>query len=298
MSAGAYVLKLRLGNLELDLNDVDKTGFVISTVDVGMATPRSVTTDLPGQDGQDDQTAYFSFRTVQLNGAIVRRADGKSRTRAMDALAPFLAANARPTLLYALDTDVDVRCLTLRVSQWSNPIDHPENATAFSVQWVCPDPIAYGKSINEVDLGLSSGSEEGFTFPLSFPLAFPHSDGPTGAGIIINVGTYPAWPVLRIFGPCTDPAVIWVDPVSGESTGTQVVFSGLTVLDGDYVEIDTRARTALLNGNPMANRYNFVDFANTSWGQLLQGPNSLRFTASDASTDCVCKVLWRDPFLN
>lgn len=299
MSAGAEVLQLQLGALVLDLNDTDDTGFLIAEVDLGYATPRAVTTDLPGQDGQWDDTSYFSTRTVQLTGAVVPTAAGRSRTKAKDKLAPFLAPNARPTLLYALDTDVDIRTLGLRVSQWSNPIDHPGNATQFSVQWVCPDPLSYGKSTNQVDVPLAAGSTLGFSFPFSFPLSFGGTGGPSGVTAILNEGTYGAWPVLRFVGPCTDPSLVWVDPTTGQPMGTQVVIAGgLVIPDGEYLEVDTKAKTALLNGDPSASRYNFVDFASTSWGPLLPGPNELRFSAASSSEEAVCSVLWRDTFLD
>lgn len=296
MSAGAYVLKLALGSLELDLNDIDENGFVIASVDPGCATPREITTVLPGQDGQDDQTEFFGPRSVQLTGAIVPTCGG-SRTKMKDRLAPFLAAKARPTLIYALDPDVDVRCIDLRISQWSNVIDHPGNATAFSVQWV-GKPIAYGPFLNEVDLPLSAGSTSGFSFPLIFPLSFGDTSGPTEDGTILNVGTYPSWPILRVYGPCTDPSILFIDPETGESNGTQIVFSGLVIGDGEYAEIDTQARTVLINGDPGANRYNFVDFARTTWGQLQVGPNRVRFTAAAASGDVITKVLWRESYLD
>jgi hypothetical protein len=297
VSAGAYVLKLRLGELELDLNDVDSTGFIIDTVDLGYPTVKAVTTDLAEQDGVDDQTAYFGQRTIQLTGAIVPTCGG-SRTKMKDKLAPFLAASGRPTLVYALDTDVDVRCFDLRVSQWSNPIDHPVNAVGFSVQWAAA-PIAYGDFLNQVELPLSAEQSVGFSFPLSFPFSFGGSGGPSGAVTILNVGTFPSWPLLRIFGPCTDPSVLWVDPTTGESVGPKIVFTGgLVIAEGDYLEVDTQARTARINGDPGANRYNFVDFAATSWGQLAVGPNTLRFTADAASSESSCSVLWRESYLD
>lgn len=298
MSAGTYVLKLQLGNLELDLQDIDNNGFIIQTVDLGFPTPREVVTALPGQDGQQDDTSYFGPRSVQLSGAIVPTIAGNSRTKAKDKIAPYLAANARPTLLYALDPDVDIRTLGLRIGQLANPIDHPGNATAFSVQWV-GQPIAYGRSTNEVDLPLSRGSSEGFSFPLSFPFSFPHSSsGPSGVTDVLNGGTYPSWPILQI-GPSTDPSVFWVDPITGESSGTQVIFAGgLVIADGDYLEVDMKGGTARINGDPGASRYSFVDFANSSFGPLAVGPNSLRFTAADAPTDTVCKVLWRPAYLD
>lgn len=294
--AGAYVLVLQLGDLTIDLNDTDANGFVIESIDPGYAAPRAVVTDLPGQDGQRDDTAYFSTRTVQLTGAVVPTLAGASRTKAKDALAPFLAPNARPQLLYAFDEDTDTRSLTLRVGQWSNPIDHPVNATAFSVQFVCPDPISYGLLQREITVPLAAGAATGRAYPRTYPRAYS-SAVPVDVAVA-TAGTYPTWPLVRIYGPCQDPALTWVDPTTGAPIGVQVVFDGLTIADGDYVEVDTRARTAVEDGDPMANRYNFVDFSSTVWGPLQPGSNKLRFTASSTGTDCTCVVFWYDAFLD
>lgn len=298
MTAGAYVLKLALGTRVLDLMDFDNNGFIISEVDLGGPIPRKVVADIPGQDGQQDDTAYFSGRTIQLNGAIVPTVNGLSRTRAKDKLAPFLWPGVEPTLLYAMDFDVDVRCFGLKVGNLSNPIDHPVNASAFSVQWTCPDPISYGVPTNEVDLTVVAGSSVGFSFPISFPLAFGTSMGPSSGSAVLIGGTYPTWPVLRFFGPITAPSLVFFDG-AGNPTGTQVMFTnGLTIAAGDYLEVDTKNKTAVINGDPMASRYNFLDFANTVWGQLFPGPNVLRYSASGGSPSSTCAVLWRDAFLD
>lgn len=296
--AGATTLMLQLGGLTLDLNDPDATGFVIKTIDLGYATPRAVVTDLPGQDGTDDQTAFFSARTVQLTGALIPTLGGASRSSVMDTLAPFISPGARPTLIYALDDDVDERCLNMRVSQWTNPIDHPTNASAFSVQWVCPNPIAYEQDINEVDIPFATGSTAGRVYPRTYPLTYPTGSFVGGDATVTNDGNYASWPILRIFGPCTNPAVFWLDPSSGDELGIQVAFTGLTVATGNYVEVDTLAKTALLNGDPGSNEYSFVDFANTTWGPLQPGDNLLRFAPATASAPSICEVLWRNSFLN
>lgn len=293
----ANTLLLSLGTLTLDLNNPDMTGFIISSVDLGAPAVRAVTTDLPGQDGADDQTAYFSTRSVQLTGALVPTVKGASRSAAFDSLAPFISPGARPTLTYSLDEDTALRTLDLRVGQWTNPIDHPTNATGFSVQWVCPDPIAYGQSVNEVNVPFATGSNAGRTYPRIYPLSYPAGVGPSGETLVTTAGTYSSWPTLRIFGPCADPKVYWLDPVTTNNLGIQVAFTGLTIAGGDYVEVNTKARTAFLNGSPGSSRYSFIDFANTSWAPLAAGANLLRFAPYSASTGCVCEVLWNDSYL-
>jgi hypothetical protein len=294
----ASVLFLQLGELFLDLTDTDTNGFIIKTVDLGFPAPRVVANDMPGQDGSDDQTAFFSTRVVQLTGSIVPTAAGASRSLVFDSLAPFISPGARPTLTYAMDADVAERCLDLRVSQWSNPIDHPENATAFSVQWVCPNPIAYEQTVNEVDIPFATGSSAGRSYPRTYPLTYPGSSFVGGDATVTDDGNYASWPTLRIFGPCTDPGVYWLDPVTSENLGIQVVFSGLTIASGDYVEVDTLNKTARLNGDPASNQYSLIDFANTSWGPLQPGGNLIRFAPVTASAPSICEVLWRNSFLN
>lgn len=289
-------LLLALGPLSLDLNDTD-LGFIVSEFDPGAPQPRAVVTDLPGQDGQDDQTAYFSTRTVQINAALTPDAEGNSRSAVFDTLAPFLAPGARPTLTYAADTDVAPRLLNLRVSQWSNPIDHPGNASAFSIQWVCSDPIAYGLTQDESTVPFSTGSTEGRTYPRIYPLTYPGGGGAPGEATIVNVGTYGAWPILRIFGPCANPAIYWLDPITLLPLGPQVVFTGMNITDGNYVEVNTKNRTALLNGLPSSNQYSFLDFAATTWGPLQPGATVLRFAPSSASTDSEVVLLWTPAYL-
>lgn len=294
--AAAQTLILTLGSLTLDLNNYDANGFLVSSFDPGYPPPRVVANDLPGQDGSDDQTAYFSARTVVITGSLIPSAQG-SRAKAFDALAPFLAPGARPTLMFATDSDTDIRCLDMRVGQWTNPIDHPTNATAFSVQWVCPNPIAYDQTINEVDVAFATGSTSGRTYPRIYPLTYPTGGSSSGEATVVTGGTYASWPILRIFGPCANPSVIWLDPVLLTPLGPKVVFNGLTVADGHYVEVDTRARTALLDGVPGSSQYNFVNFANTTWGPLQPGANLLQFAPASASTDSLLAVRWRDSYL-
>lgn len=293
--AGALVLRLELGATVLDLNDPDSTGFIIDSVDLGAPTPRSIVDDLAGQDGTDDQTAFFSSRTIQLSGHAGPTVS-QSRSLNLDALAPFLHPRARPTLVYALDLDMDERCFDLRVDQWSDPTVDPADE-AFSVQWVCPNPIAYSKAVHEADIPFATGSTSGRTYPRIYPLTYPAGGSSSGEAFVTTDGTYDSWPTVRFYGPCANPKLFWIDPVSLLDLGTQIVFDGLTVALGDYVEVNTLTKTALLNGSPGANRYNFIDFANTTWGPLSAGENLLRFAPDSASTPAQAAVLWRDSFL-
>lgn len=294
---GARVARLVLADgRELDLNDSGSTGVIVDTIDVGFPVVREVTTDLPEQDGEFDETENFSARIVSISGVAYPVEFSGSRAQILDGFAPFLNPKARPQLIYAFDEDVEERAFTLRVQQGSAPISSGRSS-AFQYQWKCPDPIAYGLDTNEVDIPPAAGASTGRTYPLTFPRVYPAGYGGSGQSFVGVGGTYPTWALLRIFGPCVDPAIYWLDPETTDPLGIQVVLSGITVDEGDYLEIDTKARTVLLNGDPGANRYSFVDFANTVWGPLQPVMNLLRFQVSSADVPAIAQVLFRNAYL-
>ncbi len=289
-------LQLVLGSNVLDFGDDADHGITVTSPNVGYPAPREVLTDLPGQDGQFDETAYFGTRLVTLTGSFGPGRLG-SRSVGLGLFAPFVAPGARPQLIYAFDDDVYERMLTMRASDFTAP---PSNGTEapFTASWKCADPIAYALNTNDLLMLPASVDSSGITFPLTFPLTFGGSTYGGDANVPLTTnGNYPTWPVFQIFGPITDPKIQWVDPATLAVLETQVVFSGITVADGDYLEVDVRAQTVLLNGDPLASRYSFVDFANTEWGPLEPGLNMLRFSGSSATDPCIAHVLWRDAFL-
>lgn len=290
-------LRLVLGSNVLDFDDWPIHGIIVSQPDLSFPDVREVLTDLPGQDGQFDETAYFGTRVVTLTGSFGPGTNG-SRSQGLSQMAPFVSPQARPSLVFALDGDVYERQFpSMRVA---NLTASPSSGTEapFVISWKCSDPIAYGLTVNEVDLSPEAEiSDPGRKYPLTFPRVYPPGFGSGGRTPVVTNGNYAAWPILRIFGPCTGPMIKWLDPVSFNPTGTQVIIPDLVIAGGQYLEVNTRNQTVLLNGDPMANRYSFVDFANTSWGPLLPGDNVLVFQASAAATPSITEVLWSDAFL-
>lgn len=287
-------LQLVLGSNTLDLDDWSTHGIVVNKVDLGFPQPREVVTNLPGVDGNYDETAFLGTRVVTLTGSLGRGSDG-SRSHGMALLAPFLAPSARPQLVFSLDEDRPDRALTLRAADFTAPIAGGESAV-FSISWKCPDPIAYGLITNQVTIPPNVGTIGGRAYPRTFPTTYPASIGGGGTAYIINAGDYISWPKLHIFGPCTNPAVYWLDN-TGTRTGTQVVFIGISLADGDYLAVDTRAQTVTLNDDVAANRYSFLDFAHTKWGPLQAGYNRLQFSSVSATEPALTYVLWQDTAL-
>jgi hypothetical protein len=132
------------------------------------------------------------------------------------------------------------------------------------------------------------------TFPANGNLIFP-ADGSglifprDGTGIVFgvpvpdtitNLGRSPSKPVVRIYGPCTNPGVFC--PGTGKRLTTNVVLN----LSTQYIQFDVEAEEITdQNGD---DAYSSSD-SQTSWMTLGRGPNNLLFGA-DSFTPGTTKV--------
>jgi hypothetical protein len=182
-----------------------------------------------------------------------------------------------------------VRQIGLRGSALGAPYVQPQ-ISAFTVSWVADDPAAYayaGKTLTISPAQIAAGRQ----YNLTYPRAYVQS-APGGYGTAQNGGSYQTWPRFKIYGPCTNPAIYYQAPATG-----QIVTVGMTVNAGDYVLIDTRAATVLYNGQAGASRYSEVDFTQTTWAPFPPGSTGIRFVTQTQSAPCALEVDWSDAFL-
>ncbi|SCL31927.1 Phage tail protein [Micromonospora nigra] len=151
--------------------------------------------------------------------------------------------------------------------------------------FVALDPMIYSSVEHEVGpVGLPT-----WTGGLTLPFTAPFTIGATQTGGIdelTNAGTAEVGLRLRVDGPVVQPRISITDP-DDVTTSLRI---DLTVPDGQWLDIDTQARTVLLNGDLAASRRGQAvgDFP------LLQpGTSSLRFAAAEEG-DGTVTVLWRD----
>lgn len=245
----------------LDLMDA-AFGYRVSSFDVSFPTVRDVVAPLPTRDGDYDSTRLFGPRNVTVAGTLLSSGAG-SRQKALEDLAWWCQPRLRPRMVYAVDADCAPRWLGLRGSQLGAPYSDAKQSK-FTVAWVAPDPIARALSTQTATIN------------------------PGATGSVVNAGSYRAWPVLDIYGPCEDPVVTWVSPAAGA-----VAFTGLSVGAGHFVRVDTSAQTAQLDPPSGPSRYP-PDFRTTRWAGLEPGTTSLRFTASSSSSPARVVVTWAD----
>ncbi|HEY2301378.1 MAG TPA: hypothetical protein VGH66_05775 [Acidimicrobiales bacterium] len=297
------MLVLTLGSLTLDLMDVSN-GFAIAQVDLGFPNPRADTSTIPDRDGEWDDTAWAGPRAVSISGSIVPSTKLGSRSKVLDALAPFLVAGARPTLTYQIDADVAPRTLTLRATALSAPATTP-TVSAFQAGWTAPDPAAYSTAANQVTLAPSTlqwgrvyatpqTATPTATSGWAPPRVYPAIVG--GIGVVAaNHGTLNTQPVIAITGPCTNPAVFNDTLGAVFAVGSNALTFSLAATD--TVTIDGRSRTVYLGSDPNNSRYNYVDFTRSSWWPLIPGNNSLRLVCDSADPSAKAVVTWSDAYL-
>lgn len=264
-------------------------GYIIRHFDVGDAVTRAVSEDAPGADGTIDTTELTGARAVLLNVRLVPR-QGFDPAVLEQRLRAFTNARLRPIMTITRDGWPDRR-IVLRRGPWSSPQDRP-TFQDITVQWVAPLGIleSAGDPHTVNVLAVAPGVAVGRTYPLTFPRIYPPSPV-QGAVSVFNAGDVDAYPIVRIYGPATDPVL------DNVTQGRSLTFAGITLAADEYLEIDTRRHTIRLNGDVAESRYNTLAFPATRWWSLSPGSNSLRFhPATLVAGVTVAQIIWRDAF--
>lgn len=152
------------------------------------------------------------------------------------------------------------------------------------VEMVATDPLVYANTESEGSATLPSAGG-GMTFPETPPITFGTVS--TGGTITaVNGGSFDTGITFRVDGPATDPRI--------ESlTAGKTIAVNITLATGEFLVIDTKARTVLLGGT--TSRYSFLD-ATSRWFDLAPGSNEITFRASTA-TAATLTMRWRSSWL-
>lgn len=262
-------------------------GYIIQALDLGDADTRVVADDAPDADGTDDTTAFTGARTVTMRVRLVPR-NGFIPDLLEQQLRAFTEPALRPIMTITRDGMPDRRAV-LRRGPFNAPIDQATHRDV-TVQWVAPLGIFESAALHSALIYAGGGATAGRTYPLTFPRTYPAS-APLGTGSVFNAGTAKAYPLIRLYGPSTQPE-FWNDTQDREFK-----FASLTVADGTFVEIDTRAKTIRLNGDPGSSLQNKLVFPDSSWWSLSPLVNDLRFVPATYSVGVtVAEVVWRDAY--
>lgn len=266
---------------------LDGGGWFVEALDIGFPTPRLVAEDAPDMDGSIDTSRLLSSRTIVLSvSATPDVTDVESMSWQ---LKRFLSPRLRPTMRIVRADGVE-RVATLRGERWSERMS--EQLGWFVAQWSVPSGVLEAAELSSVTVfPAATAPSPGMSFDASFDLSFGGGSGVVGAVEVTPAGTADVWPLMRIYGPCSDPSVEHVE------LGRQIAFSGLTIAAGDFVEVDTRAKTVRYNANPTDPRYSSVDWAVSSWWPLSPGVQSILFDPAVSTAPSQVVLEWHDAYL-
>jgi hypothetical protein len=211
----------------------------------------------------------------------------------IDQLSRFLNPSTRPYLYF--DDAAQPRRIRLRPADRQLSLTSPTTYQDILVQWSAPDGIVETAQEFSVQAFAGLPLEPGFTFDLTFDTVFPESTV-IGTTNIPNIGSVNAYPVMRLWGPCVVPRIENVSDTLPDGSPKRMVFD-ITLVVGEYLEVDTRERTVLLDGQRSRNRYQTIDFTVSTWFSLLPGDNRIRFFPQAFGGNSRAQFLYRAAFL-
>ena len=292
-----------LGTLELD----PAAGYAVSKLDLGYPEARAATVARVNAPGADDFTAYYGARAVSLE-ITVWPTEERSAGAALDLLRAFTSPQRRP-YLYLDRSEVDVgwdlypssygdngygdqvsdrRRLLLRGETMSAPVE-TRGMVRVQCQWVAPEGVLEGEAEASA-LVPSEGTEAGRQYQRTYPLVYAETPV-IGSVVVTNIGGEPAAPVIRFHGPVTDPAL------HNLTTGEVVRFSGLTLVAGQWVDVDVKRATVRINSDPNQSAYGLLDLVDSTLWWLPAGQSTLRFTAGSREPGSYSEITWRPVWL-
>lgn len=285
---GANQLKLTVGGLPTPIG-AGYSGVVVKDYDLGFPTSRDVVGDYPGQSGQWDLTSLHGSRIVKLDTAILD-IPGQTRHQTMDILRSMCHPSHRPQLYVQAQGWSAERLFTLRGTPVSCVVG-PSGAAYLEATfaWVCPSGIMTTPTqqvvvapIQSSATGLAFATLVGGTetITLSFPLSWTPGSL-TNTATITNNGTENMPWVAQFYGAANGIAI------TNQTTG-QTFVCNQPIADGHYLQVDTGARTALIDNTPSNSAFGTIDFTQTSWWTIPPGTSTISVTAVGSDASAVC----------
>ena len=284
---------LTLDGLTVPLED-EAAAYYCEELNLGYPEVRDQVSNRPDANGADDRTRLFGPRAVTAD--ISARAGVLMLDEIADLFAPLMVPSARPVLHYVLDRpDTPERVLTVRASGFDAPVSGA-SSRKIHLAFVAADPTLRDP-VQRVAIARSGSSQKGGrTYPLRFPRAYTAGGGVPSTGSIESAGDVPFRPLLRIFGPITDPQVTL--RVGGSTFSSLVAFvPGFIIAAGKSVDVDLDRRT--VTGDDGANLMSSLDWAQTTWPELPPAPpTSMQLVGTSTTGVTQVQALWLDAYLS
>jgi hypothetical protein len=278
-------------------------GWFCSSLDLGYPEVREVVNPRPAQHGADDRTQFFGGRVVTAEISALVGA-GAVIDEVAASFAPYMLPLARPTLHYVLDrVGQPERVIQLRASGYSWPIVGGSQRD-IHLQWFADNPVIYDPTPRMAVAWSGSSITSGRRYDLIYDpdRTYPVGQGVAIVGRIEHAGDLNARPVLRVYGPITGPVINFASYHADGFLADQyaIGFAHAFVLGpGHFVEIDTTAYTARMDGDSQQPVEHWLIWTTLRWPVLAPLPNYTLMTLEGDSTSGVsqAQARWQDGFL-
>lgn len=285
---------IRLGDMVFNTIDNNGTIWTISDIDGWWSIPQ---VDVPvsqrarDEDGAYDDSGRYLAREFTLSGVFLPRSPDLlevSRARLINELDAV-----RKTVTLRVD-ETPPRRMTVRLAgRTMIQTVRQSGLTEFSVELRAADPVKYSLERmsspgedNDAPVAIGAGLSAG---PRSYPRAYDTSTdnvreyGVAGAPntiSIVNEGNYNSPPIVRIYGPVTNPRVELSNWEGKEpSEPVEEMSFVITLQAGEVLEINVKEKTVLLNG--AVSRRGTMTFQ-SDWFTLRPGVSTIRYSALTA----------------
>lgn len=286
---------IQFGNLVLNTIDDLGTIWTVSDIEGWWSIPDA---EVPSarrprdEDGSYDDSGRYLAREFMLSGVFLPRSPDlleASRARLVKQLDAV-----RRTVELRVDETPPRRMEVRLAGRTSINTVRQSGLTEFVIQLRAADPVKYalermsppgGTEAAAVGAGTSSG-------PRAYPRSYDTStDNLREYGVqgtpnflsIVNEGNYNSPPIITISGPVTNPRIELADwDGKDPDEPTEEMGFLITLQQGEYLEINVKEKTVLLNGS--VSRRGTMTFA-SDWFFLRPGTSTLRYTALTAPTN-------------
>lgn len=266
----------------------------IRSVEWAPGDVRAVEDDAPGANGVIDTSEFHGAGSVTI-GMRLHVSPFETSLRLLRA---FTHGRLRPTLTITAD-DSSEKMMTLSRGVVTTTQGRPTHQDVV-VQFSVPSGILESAVLHQETIvpgaGATSGLEFGTTLEFGPTLEFGLVD-PPGTQVLVNAGDRDAYPIVRLFGPFgVEGNAADETELLNVTSGKSLVFAGMAIAEGDYLDIDFRAKTILVNGLSVQSRYDRLAFPTSSWWTLRPGTNEVAFRPDTFSGNSQSLVLWRDAY--
>jgi hypothetical protein len=262
----------------------DTTFVDLTRIDgIDSAPFKTSTKGTEGQDGGTVEADFEDIRTITLEGTLYCVGTHDQLWAQLDALKQDYAPGQGNQPLYMkMPGQVQrvIYCKSMGIRYSLESVTRT-GQVPIQITLQAGDPTWYTDGEIAQTLNLVADAATGFGFPQGFPLSF---GSPTSISTVTvtNGGNKPAGARINIPGPVVNPKILH------DTSGAYLEFN-ITLVSGDYLDIDLLNRTVVLNGS--ASRYN-TKTPSSRWFMLQPGANQIRFLAS-AVTASVATVYFK-----